>query len=114
MRQLLLGAAILGSISCGDLTLEPLPFQVTITATPTTAAVGQPVGFVILAQGGALQQAGIDFDDGTTDGILTNGARTARVTFNHSFAAAGTYDVIGTVIDDLEGPRSATVQVVVQ
>ena len=114
MRQLLLGAALFAGVSCGDLTLEPLPFQVTMTATPTSAAIGQQVAFVIVAQGGALQQAGIDFNDGSTDGILTNGARTARVTFNHSFAAAGTYDVVGTVIDDAEGPRSATVQVVVQ
>ena len=114
MRLFILGAALLAAASCGDISLDPLPFAVTMTATPTTAAIGQTVTFVVNAQGSALQQVGIDFDDGNTDGVISGGARTARVTFTHTYAAAGTYDAIATVIDDQEGPKSATVQVVIQ
>jgi hypothetical protein len=55
-RRGLISAALfaLGSIGCGDYTLDPLPLEVTITATPTSSTINQDIVFEVRAQGGQL------------------------------------------------------------
>ena len=98
--------------------LDPIrpkpPLNVTITATPMSAAVGQEITFVVDAQGNDLLQVGAFFGDGSTESVDTGGATTARITLAHAYTAAGTYDVIGRAVDGVEGQRDVTIQVTVQ
>jgi hypothetical protein len=115
MRPRLLGCLLFVSLAvCGDATVEPLPFQVSLQANRSTAAPGDNIDFVVIAQGGSLLGVEMDYGDTNTDLFATSGARTAQVTFHHVFADAGTYDVRATVTDALAGQKDASVQVVVQ
>ena len=79
-----------------------------------TAAPGDPVSFLVTAQGGDLLGVDVDYGDTTTDQYGTGGARTARVTFSHAFSTAGVYPVRATVTDALAGSRDAVVEIRVQ
>lgn len=110
LRSLLLT----GLVACGDASLDPLPLQISIQASRTTAAPGAPISFVVTAQGGDLLGVAIDYGDNTTDQYGAGGARTARVTFSHAFSAAGVYQVRATVTDAVAGSRDAGVEIRVQ
>jgi hypothetical protein len=113
-RTLLRSLLLVGLTACGDGSLDPLPLQVSIQASRTTAAPGDQISFVVTAQGGDLLGVEIDFGDTTTDQYATGGARTARVTFDHSYSAPGTYQVRTKVTDAVAGVREAGVEVRVQ
>jgi hypothetical protein len=108
-----LSVAVLLS-ACLDPVPPKPPLNVTVTATPVVAAVGQAVTFVVNAQGNDLRQVGVFYGDGATDVVETGGATTARIEFGHAYTAAGTYDVIGRAVDGVEGQRDVTTQVTVQ
>lgn len=115
MRQLLHRALLLACLAaCGDATVEPLPLQVTITASPMTVAAGATVTFAINAQGGELVQIATDYGDGGSEVYLTGGARTAQLTRPHIYSAAGTFQATSTVTDARAGQVTASVQVIVQ
>lgn len=119
MRRTLFGS-VLGSVllvglaACGDGSLDPLPLQISIQASRTTAALGDAIDFVVTAQGGDLLGVTIDYGDSNTDLFGTGGARTARITFRHAYSAPGTYQVRATVTDALAGQMEAGVEVRVQ
>jgi hypothetical protein len=73
LRSVLVG----GLVACGDGSLDPLPLSITLEASRTTAAPGQPIDFVVTAQGGTLLGITIDYGDDTADQRGTSGARTA-------------------------------------
>jgi hypothetical protein len=111
----LLGSMLLvGVAACGEGTLDPLPLDIRIEASRATAAPGEMVSFVVNAQGGTLVGVEIDYGDGGGEQRAASGARTARVTFNHAYAAAGTYPVRATVVDAIAGTKDASVEVRVQ
>jgi hypothetical protein len=119
MRRLRLLSCLLlvplaGPVACGDASLDPLPLEITIAANRATAAPGETVEFEVTAQGGTLIGVTIDYGDDTSDQFGTGGARTARVTFSHAFAAAGVYQVRASVVDAVAGGRDAVVQITVQ
>lgn len=115
MRQLFLASVWLAlNAGCGDVTLEPLPFQVGIAADPASAATGEAIDFTVTAQGGDLLGIVTDFGDGSSTPYGTGGARTARVTFVHAYLAPGTFQVTATVTDARAGIKEATLQVTVQ
>ena len=113
MRRLLLATALLITAACGEQTLAPLPFEVTLEASRTTAAQGDSINFLVTAQGGSLLGADIDYADLTTDAFGTSGARTARITFRHAYSVTGIFQVRVVVTDAVAGQKEATVQVVV-
>lgn len=104
---------LLLAVSCGDATLDPLPLEITLTATPTTAQTGQTVNFTVNAQGGELFGVEIDYGDGTTSSHPAYGARTARIVTSHVYTSAGTYAVDAVITDALAGDRTASVQITV-
>lgn len=114
LRSLLPSLLLVGGAACGDASLDPLPLSITVEASRPTAAIGETVEFVVNARGGTLIGVAIDYADGSTDQYGTSGARTARVTFRHAYAAAGTYEVRATVTDAVAGTRDASVEVRVQ
>ena len=107
----LLPVALLG---CGDGSLDPLPLDITMEANRATTGPGQPVEFVVTARGGNIVGLEIDYGDGAIDQRGASGARTARVTFEHSYVAVGTYQVRATVFDAVAGSKDANVDVRVQ
>ena len=117
MRRAILAVLIglfTGPTACGDGSLDPLPLSITLELSRTSAAPGEPVQFVANAQGGTLLGISIDYGDGSTDEFATGGARTARRTFSHAFAAAGVYQVRATVSDAATGSQHADAQITIQ
>jgi hypothetical protein len=113
-RSHLLLLAVVGA-ACVQDTLEPLPFQVTVEASRTSAAPGDTVNFLVTTQGGSLIGVVMDYGDATTDQYGTSGARTAKVSFRHAFAARGTFTVRATVTDaQPPSEKAATIDVRVQ
>ncbi len=106
--------ALAGLAACGDATLDPLPFDVSLEASRTTVAPGDTISFVVTAQGGSLLGIMMVFGDSAADQLATGGARTARGTFRHAYSAAGVYEATATVTDALAGEKSASVEVGVQ
>ena len=113
MWRLLRIVALVGAVACHTKTLEPLPLQIGITATPTNPAVGARVDFVVTAQGDNLVLIHVSYGDTATEDFVIGGARTAHVTFSHEFTAAGTYEVRATITDIDAFEKSASVNVVV-
>jgi hypothetical protein len=112
MRRLLLRSVlVVGLVACGDGSLDPLPLSITLEASRLTAAPGQPINFVVTAQGGTLVGITIDYGDDTGDQRGTSGARTAQVTFSHAFSSAGVYQVRATVTDALAGDKDAGLEI---
>jgi hypothetical protein len=118
MRRTILALAALAAVAvafaCGDNRLDPLPFQVSAAASSLSPSLGDTVNFVVTAQGGQLVGMTVDYGDNGTDMFGTGGARTARVTFRHPYAARGTFQFRATVTDALAGQLDATVDVKVQ
>jgi hypothetical protein len=113
-RTALTWALVAFCAGCGDISLDPLPFEVAIEASSATVAVGESVNFLVITQGGRLLGVDTDYGDGRTDQYGMGGARTARVSFSHAFEAAGAYDVRATVTDAVAGQKDASVTITVQ
>jgi hypothetical protein len=114
MRRILAGVSLLIALTaCGESSLEPLPLQVGINATPAITAPGDTVVFVVNAQGGSLYGVELDFGDGATDQYGTSGARTARITFRHVYDARGTFTARVVATDALAGQKEATIDITV-
>lgn len=100
-------------LACSN-SLKPLPLDVRVQASRTTAVVGDTITFVVDAQGDALVGVAIDYGDLTLDRYQTRGARTARVTFTHAYGAPDSYAVQAVATDTKLGEKSATTQVTVR
>ena len=115
MHRFLLAAFVsLIATACVRDTLDPLPFEATLQANRTAVTPADTVTFMVAAKGGSLLGVEVDYADGNTDLFPTSGARTASVTFRHSYRVAGTYDVRATVTDAYAGVKTSTVQIRVQ
>jgi PKD repeat protein len=111
-RLWIVGAAAAITLSaCSPATLDVIPLQISVDATPTSAAVGDTVTFVATVQGNSLLGVDADFGDGGTDRYGTSGARTGKVTFRHPFLARGTYTVKITVTDGDAATKAAMLDV---
>jgi hypothetical protein len=112
MRYAFLGAfAIFALVACGQSRLEPLPLEIKIETSRTTAAPGDTITFVVVAQGGVLLGIDVDYGDAGKDQYGTAGARTARVTFRHAYTSRGTYPMNAMVTDGTAGQKKATVDI---
>jgi hypothetical protein len=115
MRRLTIGALLLAAVtaSCLD-DVDPLPLDITMTASKMATVAADSISFVVNAQGNALLGIDADFGDGATVTQPTQGARTAKVTFRHAYTGIGTFQVTATVTDAVLGSKSASVQVSIQ
>jgi hypothetical protein len=104
-------AAVLLS-GCAASSLEPLPLSISVTATPTSAAVGDTITFVANMQGNGLIAVDGDYGDGTApDGFDIPFGRTARNTFKHVYSTAGNFTATFTAAQTDSTAKSATVTV---
>ena len=116
MRRLTIGVFLLAAVtaSCID-AIDPLPLDITMTASKATTVAADSISFVVNAQGNTLLGVEADFGDGSAAATQpTQGARTAKVTFRHAYTGIGTFQVTATVTDAVLGSKSATVQVQIQ
>jgi hypothetical protein len=97
--------------ACAESTLDPLPLDITITASRTTAAPGDTVVFVATVQGGSLLGLNVDYGDGAVDSYGTAGARTGKVSFHHAYASPGTFTTKISVTDGVAGVKEASIQI---
>jgi hypothetical protein len=89
------------------------PPVLTITPDRTTVPLGGAVNFEFSASGAILISVVMDYGDGSKDTRDTAGAQSASGRFVHAFGTAGTFTVVGTLLDNLQGPVQAEVQIVV-
>jgi hypothetical protein len=99
------------AVGCTESTLAPLPLDITIAASRTTAAPGDTIYFVATIQGGTLLGLNADYGDTATDIYGTSGARTGKVTFRHAYSARGTFTTTITLTDATLGTKSASVEI---
>ena len=97
--------------ACSTATVENPPFTVGIDASRVTAGPGDSISFVVTAQGSNLVGLQVDYGDTIVDQYQTGGARTARVTFRHAYAARGTYTTVVTATDATAGQKQASVEI---
>jgi hypothetical protein len=113
-RTVLSSLLLIGLAACGDGSLKPLPLDISVQASRTTAAPGTAIDFVVNAQGEVLVGVTIDYGDTVVEAFGTSGARTARITFTHAYSTPGTYQVRATVTDAIAGDKEAGVEILVQ
>src|SRR5437016_8565419 len=111
MRRLLIAAAILTTVTACNILDTPIPFSVSVLATPSDVKAGDAVTFNAIANGGKLTAMVIDYGDGTTEQYAPGGSQAARTNFVHSYKTRGQYSVRLTATDASMGDKSATTQV---
>jgi hypothetical protein len=104
-------AIALAALGCTESTLAPLPLEISIAASRTTAAPGDTIYFVATVQGGSLLGLNADYGDTSTDIFGTSGARTGKVTFRHAYTTRGTFTTKITLTDATLGTKSDSIQI---
>ena len=99
------------ALGCRESTLAPLPLEITIAASRTTAAPGDTILFVATVQGGSLLGLEADYGDSTGDTFGTGGARTGKVTFRHAYSTRGTFTTKIILTDATLGQKNASVEI---
>jgi plastocyanin len=97
---LLAMAATAALPACTISTLAPIPTTITLSASRTTAAVGETIAFIVEAEATSMVSVSIEYGDGESRSQPAQGARTARVTFSHAYSAPGSYTVRARVDTD--------------
>lgn len=111
-RAALALASVALSVACSSVTfVGGGDVSLTMTADPPSASTGQDVTFSYDAVGSILVAIIMDYGDGTGDTLDTAGAQTASGRFVHAFETPGTFSVVGTIFDNLQGSASDTVVV---
>ena len=111
MRFVVFAALGAGLLACGDSTLDPLPLDVRVEASRTSAAPADSISFLVTAQGGSMVGIETDYGDGSSDLFDTGGARTARVTFRHAYSTRGMFEVTATVTDAVLGQKAVSLEI---
>lgn len=110
-RFLMAAALVAGGCGGGD-PVEPLELSATLAASTSSAPVGQAVTAIADVKGNFLLSLEMDWGDDDTDVSSVEGARTARWTPSHTYAAPGTYTIRLTV-DEANGTITRTVSVTI-
>lgn len=87
-------------VACSSSTVSGIrELAISITATPTTAAVNTPVEFRYDAMGTQLAGIVVAYGDGVVDSVATFGASTAGGRLTHTYSTPGIFQVEATVIE---------------
>ena len=113
MKSLVIGMALVGTVACRQSTAPPEAVTVTLESSHAATQRGDTVTFTVNAGGNNLIGVVVEFGDSGVDQYATGGALTARVTFKHAYAAAGTFTVRAIVTDAIAGEKEATKSIVV-
>lgn len=112
VRTSLLGAAIIVVlVACGESTILQHVLSINISATPTTATVGDEVTFNFDATGPILVGVTVSYGDGVVDSVATTNVTSASGRLIHTFQTEGSFLVEATVVDGWEGTLTDTVSV---
>lgn len=107
-----MGAAVIVVLAaCGDATILQHVLSIKISATPTTATVGEDVNFSFDATGPILVGVIVAYGDGVVDSVATTNVTSASGRFTHAFQTEGSFLVEATVVDGWEGTLTDTVSV---
>ena len=85
--------------ACDAITDVGRPLTVELTASKTSAQVGESVAFSVDATGRSLVFLVLDYGDGTADTTAAFGAQTAGADYVHSYAEAGTFTLQGRAFE---------------
>lgn len=77
--------------ACDAITDVGKPLTVELTASKTSAQVGETLAFTVDATGRNLVLLVLDYGDGTADSTSAFGAQTAGADYVHSFAEPGAF-----------------------
>lgn len=112
-RALLLLAGLAAATACLDESVTGTrAVSFSMSATPTTATVGEQVTFDVNGQGTAVVAIVVDFGDGVADTLTYPAAVEVIDHTFHSYEAAGSYTAVGKLIAS-NGTRTAEVAVTV-
>jgi PKD repeat protein len=103
------GVVLCGVAGCEQTVAPPGPLQITLTASATSGAVGDSVTLTATAQGPDIIQLTADYGDGTVESHDIGGATTATARFKHAYSASGTYTIVATVTDGIDGTKADSV-----
>lgn len=113
-RALVVAVAVLALPGCSGVTFqEGGPVSLELTADLATVSPGGEVTFSYAAAGGSLVKLTVDFGDGSSTTVNTVGAQTASGRVKHTFQAPGSFTVVGTLEDGVQGLATDDVLVVV-
>jgi hypothetical protein len=87
------------NLGCSAITDVGRPLTVTVTASKTTAAVGESIDFRADATGRSLFGIEVDFGDGIAEAQSTFGAQSATARFSHAYDEAGVYEVAAFAVE---------------
>lgn len=111
MKPLILIPALAWLLACGTDPVDNGPTRITLTADRTTATTGQGIEFSFSAVGPAIRTLRLDFGDGSAEAVDAFGATTVSGRRQHAFAEAGSYTVIATLDDAVDGTLTDDVTV---
>jgi hypothetical protein len=104
------------AVACSETTIDTGggPLAIELFVSPTNQTVGDSVVVRTNAQGTSLAGTIIDFGDGRVDSIPGANANTQGIVTGHAYQTAGTFTIIATVEDLVQGSLSdqATVEIV--
>lgn len=113
-RTMVMAMVVLASSACSNVTFEEgSPVSLELTADLATVSSGGEVTFSYTAVGSALVRLTVDFGDGSSTTVNTVGAQTASGRITHTFQASGSFTVVGTLEDGVQGLATDDVLVVV-
>src|SRR5690242_221502 len=104
----------MGGLASCPKALDPLPFDVTVTANSAPISPQEIITIVVSAKGGHILDIALEYGDNSSDHYSISAAREALRQFQHVYVARGTYAVRATVTDASYGNKSATTNVEVR
>lgn len=115
-RRALGTAAVLAValVACSEITFEGGgPATLTLTSDRASVGAGDQVTFSYDARGSILIGVIVAYGDGQADSVDLAGAQSASGRVFHAYQSAGSYTVVGTLLDNLQGSTTAELTVTV-
>ena len=108
---LVIAAVAIGAGCLDDSITGTRPLDVSVSVSPTSAAIGETVTARFNATGTGLQGVILDWGDGVLDSLVLSGvAVEAGQDVGHAYTIAGSY-TISARAEDQTGARTATTSV---
>src|SRR5438128_2509044 len=111
MRKLIAALGLAAGIAGCNVLATTQPFDLGMTALPSTVTLGDTMSFSTFATATSLTTLTIAYGDGTSDSNNAQGAHATTVVFKHVYKTRGTFSAKLTVIDAQQGSKSATTSV---